>query len=73
MEGTINNSKFYYLERGVVGLHYRCTGVLPVSGADKVIIIDIALDQGVQVKVGANIVDVSLKYTRVRTRFHNGL
>ena len=39
----------------------------------KVIIIYIALDQGVQVKVGANIVDVSLKYARDRTRFHNGL
>lgn len=50
-----------YLERGVVGLHYWCAGSLIVSRADKVIIIHIALDQGVQVKVGANIVHVSLK------------
>ena len=67
------SSEVSYLERGVVGLRYRCAGPLVVSGADKVIIIHIALDQGVQVKVWANIVDVSLKYARVRTRFHNGL
>ena len=66
------SNKVSYLERGVVALDYWCPSSL-VPGADIVIIVHVAFDQRVQVKVGAIIVDVSLKKVRVRTHFHNGL